>query len=111
MSRDSLQVSLESTVGRLIRAIEGPSGVLTRLSAIEDRLAAAESAIIHLMSDETAAKGTVSPADLANEVADLRLKLSQLLNADKYTLTREGLGRLLVAHGWNEPQITAEEPS
>lgn len=111
MSADAPQPDVSALLGRLLLAIEGPSGLLNRMKAVENRCTALEGLTDQLADAIIARESDKSTVDLVNELADLRLQIAKLANADKYTLTREGLGRLMLAHGLVQPQSASATPT
>lgn len=97
-AQTTFQTALQATLGPLIRQIQGENGLAARQTASEAALHAHNARLEDLESFDTQQKRGPSTTDLANELADLRLTLQRLQTADKYALTREKLGRLMVAH-------------
>ena len=104
-AQTDFQTSLQATLGPLIRQIQAENGLLQRASTTEATLHSVQTRLTDLESFDAHQKRGPSTADLANQVADLKLTLQRLQTADKYALTREKLGRLMLANNL----ITNEE--
>lgn len=102
------RTELQATIGPLMRQIQGESGILERLTRLEAQQYALMSQISDLQSFDAQQKRGPSTFDLANQVADLSRSLARLQNADRYALTRESLGRLMVAHNLVSPSELQE---
>lgn len=110
----TFQTALQATLGPLILQIQGESGLANRMTALEATQYAQATQLADLQSFDTQQKRGPSTLDLANQLADLSLQLNRLQNADRYALTREKLGRLMVAHNLvsaDELQASTEQPA
>lgn len=94
----TFQTDLQLTIGMLIRQVQGESGLINRTTTLEAQQYALNTQVSELQSFDTQQKRGPSTIDLANQLADLARSLERLQNADRYSLTREKLGRLMVAH-------------
>lgn len=94
----AFRTDLQLTLGTLIRQIQGESGLISRTTALEAQQYALSAQVSDLQSFDAQQKRGPSTFDLANQIADLTISLARLQNTDRYTLTREKLGRLMIAH-------------
>lgn len=99
--------AIQATLGPIIRDITSPDGLLNRQARLEAGLAAFHATIDDLKAFDAKQKSGPLTIDLANDLADIRLALARRDRADKYTLTRETLGRLMVSHNLVSPEELA----
>jgi uncharacterized coiled-coil protein SlyX len=107
----AFKADLQITLGPLIRQVQAENGLLMRASTIEAHIHAILARLADLEGFDAQQKRGPSPSDLSNQLADLRLTLSRLQTADKYALTREKLGRLMVANNIVTPEELEQSQS
>jgi hypothetical protein len=93
------QEAIQATLGPLLRDVGGPNGLKERQTRLEAAMAGLQARTESLKAMEKARQTGPTTLELANRIADLALKVARMDAADRYALTREKLGRLMLAHG------------
>ena len=97
-AHEAFKAELTATFGPILRDMQGETGLKSRQTAIEAQVYALKTRFDDLEASTTTSAALKEALFLAqNEIADLKLQLQRQQTAEKYALTREKLGRLMLS--------------